>query len=104
MNKLRYEIVLHRRERDYVTLERLAASAGLHPTLVERFVEFGLLDPVEWAGTELFFDVAAVMRLRLIERLRRDIGLNLAGVSVVLDMLDRLCALQRENEWLRSRL
>jgi hypothetical protein len=42
--------------------------------------------------------------LRLIERLRRDIGVNLAGLGVVLDLLNRLCSLQRENERLRSRL
>lgn len=90
--------------RDYLTLEMLAASAGLHPALVERFIEFGLLGPIERAGAELFFNAAALTRLRLIERLRRDIGINLAGVGVVLDMLNRLCQLQRENEWLCSRL
>jgi hypothetical protein len=40
----------------------------------------------------------------LIERLRRDIGVNLASLDVVLDLLDLLRALHRENEWLRSRL
>lgn len=104
MTEVRYEIVLHRRDRDYFTTETLAAAAGLHPLLVARFVEFGLLEPVEWAGAELFFDAAAVERLRLIERLRRDVGVNLAGLSLVLDLLDRLCAVQRENEWLRSQL
>jgi len=100
----RYQIVLCRRERDYLTLETLAASAGLHPALVDRFVEVGLLDLIEWAGNKLFFDTAAIARLRLIERLRRDIGVNLAGLGVVLDLLDRLCALRLENEWLRGRL
>jgi DNA-binding transcriptional MerR regulator len=93
-----YQIVLCRSEREQLTLEALATSAGLHPALVERFVEFGLLDPVERTGTELLFDVAAVPRLRMIQRLRCDIGINLAGVSVILDMLDRLRALKLENE------
>jgi hypothetical protein len=42
--------------------------------------------------------------LRLIESLRRDIGVNLAGVGMALDLLDHLCAPRRGNEWLRSRL
>ena len=46
MTKQRYQIVLCRQEHEQLTLEALAASAGLHPVLVERFVEFGLLDPV----------------------------------------------------------
>jgi len=36
--------------------------------------------------------------------LREALGINLAGVAVVLDLLDKYCALQRENELLRSRL
>lgn len=104
MTKQRYQIVLCRQEHEQLTLEALAASAGLHPALVERFVEFGLLEPVEWVGAQLLFDVAAVPRLRLIDRLRCDIGVNLAGIAVILDMLDRLRALQHETEWQRSRL
>jgi DNA-binding transcriptional MerR regulator len=103
MTKRHYQIVLLHREREQLTLEELAASAGLHPALVERFVEFGLLDPVEWVGAQMLFDMTAVPRLRLVERLRCDIGVNLAGIAVILDMLDRLRALQRETEWQRNR-
>ncbi len=98
MIERRYQIVLYDSERERLTLETLATSAGLHPALVERFVEFGLLDPVERVGTQLFFDVKAVPRLRMIQRLRRDIGINLAGISVILDLLDRLRALKLEDE------
>jgi hypothetical protein len=35
-------------------------------------------------------------------RLRRDLGANLPGVAVILDMLDRIAALQREIRWLRA--
>jgi len=103
MTERGYQIVLCRKEREQLTLEALAASAGLHPALVERFVEFGLLDPAEWVGTELLFDLAAVPRLRMIERLRCDVGINLAGIAVILDLLDRLRALQSESEWQRNR-
>jgi len=104
MTEQRYQLVLRRNEREQVTLESLAAYAGLHPSRVEGYVEFGLLDPVEWVGSQALFDVAAVPRLRMIERLRHDIGINLAGISVILDMLDRLRASQSENDWLRGQL
>ena len=104
MNKERYQIVLLRNRREQLTLEALASSAGMHPTLVERFVEFGLLDPVGWVGSQLLFDLTAVPRLRMIERLRCDIGVNLAGVAVILDLLDRMRSLRSENESLNSQL
>ena len=102
MDKPRYQIVLRRVEREQVTLDTLAASAGLHPTLVEGFVECGLLEPDERTGTHMLFNVACIARLRMIERLRHDVGINLSGIGVILNMRDRLTALQRENAWLRN--
>jgi len=98
MSVQRYEIVLCRREAQPLTLETLAARAGMHPALVERFVEFGLIEPVERQGAQSLFDDSAIARLRMIGRLRESLGINLAGIGVILNLLDRLCALQRENE------
>jgi DNA-binding transcriptional MerR regulator len=99
----RYDIVLRRREPQELTLDMLAARVGMHPALVQQFVEFGLIEPVEWQGARSLFDASAVPRLRMIGRLRESLGINLAGVAVILDLRDRFCALQRENETLRSR-
>jgi DNA-binding transcriptional MerR regulator len=103
MRERRYEIVLCRRECDQLTLEMLADTVEIHPDLVKQFVAYGLLEAVEWAGPMLLFDMAAVPRLQTILRLRRDIGVNLAGIGMILDLLDRLRALDRENQWLRAR-
>jgi DNA-binding transcriptional MerR regulator len=102
MDKPRYQIVPCRVEREQVTLDVLAARAGLHPTLVECFIEFGLIEPDERAGAHMLFNVACITRLRMIQRLRHDVGVNLSGIGVILNMLDRLTALQRENAWLRN--
>ncbi len=87
-----------------MTLEKLAANAGVDPELVERLFGLGLIEPIEWEGARSVFDASAVPRLRMIGRLRGSLGINLAGVGVVLELLDKFCALQRENEVLRSRL
>jgi chaperone modulatory protein CbpM len=97
MNELRYQIVLCHNEREQLTLDALAGVAGLHPEIVERFVEFGLLNPAGWVGEDLLFDATAVPRLQTIKRLRSEIGINLAGIAVILDLLDRLRASQREG-------
>ncbi len=99
-----YAIVLCRQEQRQLTLEALAERAGMHPALVARFVECGLIEPVGWEGETSIFDDSAVTRLRLAGRLRQSLSINVAGIGVILDLLDRFCALQRENEMLRSRL
>jgi len=67
-------------------------------------VEFGLVQSVRQEDQVLFFDVGEIPRLRMINRLREVLGINLAGVEVVLNLLDKLRALQRENESLRCKL
>ena len=104
MTVRRYDIVLCRNEHQQLTLDALASCAGMPPALVERFVEFGLIDPIDSGGARWLFDPSAIPRLRMIRRLRESLGMNLAGIAVTLDLLDRLCASKRENEKLRSRL
>jgi DNA-binding transcriptional MerR regulator len=86
-----------------LTLEALADAAGLHPELVERFVAYGLLAPIAVEERVVWFDLVAVRRLRMIRRLREDLGINLPGVGVVLDLLGRIEGLQRELAELRRK-
>jgi DNA-binding transcriptional MerR regulator len=96
-------IVLSRQNPRLLTLDELARAAGLHPDLVESFDDFGLLIPVEQGGPRPLFDTAAVLRARAIQRLRRDLGINLSGVAVILDLTERLRTAQQELNWWRSR-
>ncbi len=96
-------IVLSQRGSQRLTLEEVAHAARLHPDLIASFVDFGLLEPVGRNGPHLLFDTAAVLRVRAIQRLRRDLGVNLAGVAVILDLTERLRSMQRELDWWRSR-
>jgi DNA-binding transcriptional MerR regulator len=101
-----HQLILHPMLGQRLTLQALAAAADMHPRLVEQFVAYGLLAPVsaEEAGSrrasggsrETCFDASAAPRLRKIRRLREDLGINLAGVAVALDLLERIEALQRE--------
>ena len=96
-------IVLSRRDPRRLTLDELAHAARLHPDMVARFVDFGLLEPVGWDGPRLLFGMEAVLRVRTIQRLRRDLGVNLAGIAIILDLTERLRTMQRALEWWRSR-
>jgi MerR family transcriptional regulator/heat shock protein HspR len=96
-------LVLSRKDPRLLTLEELADAVRLHPDLIHNFVDFGLLEPVRQDGQRLFFDREAVLRVRAIQRLRRDLGVNLSGVAVILDLTNRLRLMQQELEWWRSR-
>jgi DNA-binding transcriptional MerR regulator len=95
MKPKKYEIAVVRARRNLMPLEDAARRLGLHPDIVQRFLEFGLLEPAEVTGAEIMLDPVALRRIGVIQRLRYDLGINLAGIGVILDLLDRIDALQR---------
>ncbi|HTA32835.1 MAG TPA: chaperone modulator CbpM [Solirubrobacteraceae bacterium] len=73
-----------------VTLESLARETGLHPDVIRRFVQFGLLAPrAGTAAAPLFAEQDAELLARA-ARLRRDLGLNYAGAVLASELLARI--------------
>jgi len=77
-----------------LTLEALAAEAGLHPALVRRLIALGALDARGGTTLAPLFPRDAAARLARIARLRRDLSVNYAGAVLVCDLLARIEALQ----------
>ena len=71
-------------------LAQLARSAGLTRAEIRRFVDLEVL-PVGRGRSE----AAMMRRLRRARRLRRDLGLSLDAVAIILRLLDRIEALQQ---------
>jgi MerR family transcriptional regulator/heat shock protein HspR len=75
----------------YLTIREVAYSCDVHPDLVRRMVALGLLDPVASdVADEPLFEAGTVLVLRKILRLRQDLGINYAGIGVVLELMERM--------------
>jgi hypothetical protein len=96
-----HELIVHPALGQYMTLETLAAAVDMHPDLVAQFVTYGLVEPMRMEERELWFGPDAMRRLRTMRRLREDLGINLPGIAVVLDLLERIEMLQRKLAKLR---
>lgn len=103
MDDAHCEVIFWQTEHSRLNLRELADAAGVHPELIERFIEYGLLEPVASEAPDPLFGISAIERLRRIVRLRRDLGVNLPGVAVILEMRERMEQLQKELERLRRR-
>jgi DNA-binding transcriptional MerR regulator len=96
-----HALTVWRTEHSLLTLEDLACVAGLNPELVDTFVRYRLVEPAASTGSRPLFSFSSVERLQRILRLRHDLGVNLAGVGVILEMTERIEDLQREIDVLR---
>jgi DNA-binding transcriptional MerR regulator len=96
-------LVLWRTEHSLLSAEELARAAGVQAGTVEVFVRYRLIEPSTNAGSDQLFPTSVVDRLQRIVHLRQDLGVNFAGVAVILEMTERLERMQREVELLRQR-
>jgi DNA-binding transcriptional MerR regulator len=92
MIETKYQLVVLQPRRDLLRLEDVAAHADVHPHIVRRLIDLGLIEPADTPSTEILFEPEAVLRIRVIQRLRCDLGINLQGIGVILELLDRLKA------------
>jgi len=67
-----------------------AELVGMHPQTLRIYESKGLVSPKRTRGNTRLYSEADLDRLRLIQRLTSELGLNLAGVEVVLRMEDEL--------------
>jgi MerR family transcriptional regulator/heat shock protein HspR len=81
-----------------------AQLTGLHPQTVRLYERLGLVTPRRVSNKNRLYSDADIARLQQIRRFTRDMGVNLAGVEVILDLLRRIEELQEEVERLRSLL
>jgi MerR family transcriptional regulator, heat shock protein HspR len=75
-----------------------AELVGMHPQTLRIYEQKGLVRPKRTAGNTRLYSDTDLERLRLIQQLTTELGLNLAGVEMVLRLEDQLSRMQRRLE------
>jgi len=102
MEYRRYYLVLRRPpfQQGLLSLAEIARQACVHPELLERMVDLGLIEPEQYSP-EILFAPRAVADVCRALRLRNELGINWAGVGLVMDLLERIAQLESELGRLR---
>jgi MerR family transcriptional regulator/heat shock protein HspR len=81
-----------------------AELVGMHPQTLRMYETKGLVRPQRTPGGTRLYSEADVERLRIIQRLTSELGLNLAGVELVLKLEDELRRAHLHIERLQQQL
>ena len=84
-----------------VDLKELCEICGVHADYLVEMVEEGIIQAEGDTPTIWRFSAVSIMRSRKALRLRRDLGINLSGLAVTLDLLDHVDRLESELKSLR---
>lgn len=72
------------------TLAELCRSCSVEAEFVEALVQEGILEPTGSRGRHWCFPAVSLRRTRITLHLQRDLGVNLAGAALALDLLERI--------------
>lgn len=79
-----------------------ARMVGMHAQTLRTYERVGLVEPKRTRGNIRMYSQADVVRLRQVQRLMNDLGVNLAGVEVILRMNEQMRAMEAEIRALRD--
>src|SRR5438105_4787702 len=88
---------MKRKGRTY-TISAVATHYDIHPQTLRLYEREGLLKPSRSEGNTRLYTDADLERLEVILSLTRDLGVNLAGVEIILNMRQRLEDMHREMQ------
>jgi MerR family transcriptional regulator/heat shock protein HspR len=80
------------------TISAVALQYDIHPQTLRLYEREGLLKPSRSEGNTRLYTDTDLERLEVILSLTRDLGVNLAGVEIILNMREKMDVMQREFE------
>ncbi|HTG33601.1 MAG TPA: MerR family transcriptional regulator [Thermoanaerobaculia bacterium] len=83
-------------DQKFVMISVVAERYAIHPQTLRLYEREGLIKPARSAGNTRLYDEEAIRRLEIILTLTRDLGVNLAGVEVILNMREQMEKMQGE--------
>ena len=89
-------------EQTIFTQAELCRACAIEAEVIEALVEHGILEPAGRRGPHWCFGANSLRRTRITLHLQRDLGVNLAGAALALDLLERIDELDGRLRAMRS--
>jgi MerR family transcriptional regulator, heat shock protein HspR len=86
------------REQRLFMISVVSEMLGIHPQTLRLYEREGFIKPKRSGGNTRLYSEDDVEKLEMILRLTRELGVNLAGVEVILSMREKMEQMQREMD------
>jgi MerR family transcriptional regulator, heat shock protein HspR len=92
------------RQPKYVMISAVSERFDIHPQTLRLYEREGLITPARSRGNTRLYDEETLDRLEQILTLTRDLGVNLAGVEVILNLRDQMARMKKEMDQVVDRM
>ncbi len=95
---------MHSYDEPVYLISVVANMLEIHPQTLRQYEREGLVEPSRTQGRMRLYSQRDIDRMKLILRLTRQMGVNLAGVDIVLELKAQIDAMKKEIDQLRDEL
>ncbi len=95
---------VHDRHEPVYMISIVAQLTGMHPQTIRLYEQQGLVTPRRVNNKNRVYSEADIERLRQIRRFTQEMGVNLAGVEVILDLLKKMEEMQEQMDRMREEM
>ena len=95
---------MHSYDEPVYLISVVATMFNIHPQTLRQYEREGLVEPSRTQGRMRLYSQRDIDRMKLILRLTRQLGVNLAGVDIVLQLKAQIDEMQKEIDQLRDEL
>ncbi|MDQ1326306.1 MAG: MerR family transcriptional regulator, heat shock protein HspR [Campylobacterota bacterium] len=95
---------MHSYDEPVYLISVVANMLEIHPQTLRQYEREGLVEPSRTGGRMRLYSQRDIDRMKLILRLTRQMGVNLAGVDIVLQLKEQIDQMQEEIDQLRNEL
>ena len=95
---------MHSYDEPVYLISVVANILNIHPQTLRQYEREGLIQPSRTQGRMRLYSQRDIDRIKMILRLTRELGVNLAGVDIILRLKEQMEAMEQEIDALRSEL
>ncbi len=95
---------MHSYDEPVYLISVVAKALNIHPQTLRQYEREGLISPSRTQGKMRLYSQRDIDRISTILRLTRDLGVNLAGVDIILQLKETIDELEKEIEELKEEL
>jgi len=95
---------MHSYDEPVYLISVVASILNIHPQTLRQYEKEGLIEPSRTQGRMRLYSQRDIDKIKLVLRLTRTMGVNLAGVDVILKLKKQIDEMSQEIEYLREEL
>ncbi len=95
---------MHGYEEPVYLISVVAKVLTIHPQTLRQYEREGLICPSRTDGKMRLYSQRDIDKIKMIQRLTRDLGVNLAGVDIIIRLKDKIQAYEEEIKELKNNL